>query len=70
VLGRLLRKLCIALRAVAEASAITVTRPAVCNRSQGLQALTESTATTQAQDRFEKGSYGQSIQHSTSMISG
>jgi hypothetical protein len=48
VLGRSLRKLCIALNAVAEASAITVTRPAVCNHSQELQTLTERTATTQA----------------------
>src|ERR1700730_6809475 len=48
VLGRSLRNLCIALNAVAEASAMAATRPASCHRSQELQALTESTATTQA----------------------
>jgi hypothetical protein len=48
VLNRSLRKLCIALKALAEASAITVIRPAACNRDQEVQALTERTATTQA----------------------
>ena len=48
MLGRSLRKLCIALKALADASAITVIRPAACNRSQEVHALTERNATTQA----------------------
>src|SRR4029078_7908258 len=47
VVDRSVRKLCIALNMLADASAICAMRPAVCRRPQDSQALSENPTTTQ-----------------------
>jgi hypothetical protein len=47
VVERSVRRLCIALNMLAEASVITEMRPVICKRPQASQALSENPTTTQ-----------------------